>query len=93
MVGNVIPLMGKMCDQLSDQVNKIVDQMRRLPSYQINWPAVREVMRDLQEEFLKLRRITNKCLQLVTNEEHRRIIKDLADHIDRKIVLCHSMGG
>jgi tetratricopeptide (TPR) repeat protein len=93
MVGNVIPLMGRMCDQLSDQVNKIVDQMRRLPSYQINWPAVREVMRDLQEEFLKLRRITNKCLQLVTNEEHRRVIKDLADHIDRKIELCHSMGG
>ncbi len=93
MAGNVIPLMGRMCDQLTDQLNKIVDQMRRLPSYQINWPAVREVMRDLQEEFMKLRRITNKCLQLVTNDEHRRVIRDLADHIDRKIDLCHSMGG
>jgi tetratricopeptide (TPR) repeat protein len=93
MVGNVIPLMGRMSDQLTDQVNKIVDQMRRLPSYQINWPAVREVMRDLEEEFLKLRRITNKCLQVVTSQEHRRIIRELADHIDRKIELCHSMGG
>ena len=93
MVASVIPIMGRMCDQLTDQQNKIFDQMRRLPSYQINWPAVPEIMRDLQEEFMKLRRITSKCMQLVNNEEHRRIIKDLAAHIDRKIDLCHSMGG
>jgi tetratricopeptide (TPR) repeat protein len=93
MVGNVIPLMGRMCDQLTDQLGKIVDQVRRLPNYQINWPAVRDVMRDLHEEFQKLRRITNKCLGLVTNEEHRRIIRELSEHIDRKIELCQSMGG
>jgi tetratricopeptide (TPR) repeat protein len=93
MVGNVIPLMGRMCDQLTDQLSKIVDQVRRLPNYQINWPAVRDVMRDLHDEFQKLRRITNKCLGLVTNDEHRRIIRDLSDHIDRKIELCQSMGG
>jgi hypothetical protein len=93
MAGNVIPMLGRMCDQLTDQVNKIVDQMRRLPNYQINWPAVREVMRDLQDEFLRLRRIANKCLQLVSSDEHRRTIADLAQHIDRKIELCHSLGG
>lgn len=93
MVGNVIPLMGRMCDQLTDQLGKIVDQVRRLPNYQINWPAVRDVMRDLHDEFQKLRRITNKCLGLVTNEEHRRIIRELSEHIDRKIELCQSMGG
>jgi tetratricopeptide (TPR) repeat protein len=93
MVGNVIPLMGRMCDQLTDQLSKIVEQVRRLPNYQINWPAVRDVMRELHGEFQKLRRITNKCLGLVTHEEHRRIIRDLSDHIDRKIELCQSMGG
>ncbi|HYT87483.1 MAG TPA: tetratricopeptide repeat protein [Gemmataceae bacterium] len=93
MVGNVIPLMGRMCDQLTDQLGKIVDQVRRLPNYQINWPAVRDVMRDLHDEFQKLRRITNKCLSLVTSEEHRRIIRELSEHIDRKIELCQSMGG
>ena len=93
MVANIIPMMGRMCDQLTEQLNKIVDQVRRLPNYQINWPAVRDVMRDLHDEFQKLRRITNKCLGLVTNEEHRRIIRDLSEHIDRKIELCQSMGG
>jgi tetratricopeptide (TPR) repeat protein len=93
MVGNVIPLMGRMCDQLTDQLSKIVEQVRRLPNYQINWPAVRDVMRDLHDEFQKLRRITNKCLGLVTNDEHRRVIRELSDHIDRKIELCQSMGG
>jgi tetratricopeptide (TPR) repeat protein len=93
MVGNVVPVMTRIGNQLTDQVNKIVDQMRRLPSYQINWPAVREVMRDLQEEFMRLRRAANKCLGLVSGEDHRRTVRELIAHIDRKVELCHSMGG
>jgi tetratricopeptide (TPR) repeat protein len=92
MVGNVIPLMGNLCDQLTEQMSKVIDQVKHLPNYQINWSAVREVMRDLLKEFQKLRRITGKCLPLVTNEEHRRIVRDLADHIDKKMDACRSMG-
>jgi Flp pilus assembly protein TadD len=92
MVGNVIPLMGNLCDQLTDQMSKVIDQVRNLPNYQINWSAVREVMRDLLREFQKLRRITGKCLPLVSSDEHRRIIRDLADHIDKKMEACRSMG-
>ncbi|HEY7327314.1 MAG TPA: tetratricopeptide repeat protein [Gemmataceae bacterium] len=92
MVGNVIPLMGTLCEQLTSQMSKVVEQVRNLPNYQINWSAVREVMRDLLREFQKLRRITGKCLPLVTSDEHRRIIRDLADHIDKKMEACRSMG-
>jgi tetratricopeptide (TPR) repeat protein len=92
MVGNVIPLMGNLCDQLTDQMSKVIDQVRHLPNYQINWSAVREVMRDLLKEFQKLRRITGKCLPLVTSDEHKRIVRDLADHIDKKMEACRSMG-
>jgi hypothetical protein len=66
--------------------------VRNLPNYQINWSAVREVMRDLLREFQKLRRITAKCLPLVTNDDHKRIIRDLTDHIDKKMEACRSMG-
>ena len=93
MVGNVIPLMGSLCDQLTDQMSKVIDQVRHLPNYQINWSAVREVMKDLIKEFQKLRRITGKCLPLVKNDEHRRIVRDLADHIDKKMEACRSMMG
>jgi Flp pilus assembly protein TadD len=92
MVGNVIPMMGNLCDQLTDQMSKVIDQVRNLPNYQINWSAVHEVMRDLIKEFQRLRRITNKCLPLVTSDEHRRIIRELTEHIDRKIEVCRSMG-
>jgi Flp pilus assembly protein TadD len=92
MVGNIIPLMGNLCDNLTDQMTRVVDQIRSLPDYQINWSAVREVMRDLIKEFQKLRRITGKCMPLVNGEEHRRIVRDLADHIDKKIEACRSMG-
>jgi tetratricopeptide (TPR) repeat protein len=92
MVGNVIPMMGNLCDQLTDQMSKVIDQVRNLPNYQINWSAVHEVMRDLIKEFQRLRRITNKCLPLVTSDEHRRVIRELTEHIDRKIEVCRSMG-
>jgi tetratricopeptide (TPR) repeat protein len=91
LVGNVIPLMGNLSDQLTEQLGKVMDQIRYLPNYQINWTAVNEVFRDLMREFQKLRKITNKCLPLVRTEEHRRIIRDLAAHIDQKIDLCKRM--
>jgi len=50
-------------------------------------------MRDLTKEFQKLRRITGKCMPLVSNEEHKRIVRNLAEHIDEKIDSCRSMGG
>src|SRR5207302_732395 len=43
MIGNVIPVMSRWCSQLTDQMSKITNQVRRLPSYQINWSAVRSV--------------------------------------------------
>lgn len=92
MVSNVLPLMGTLCDQLTDQMAKVLDQIKSLPNYQVNWSAVREVMRDLMKEFQKLRRITGKCLPLVVSDEHRRLVRDLADHIDKKIDACRSMG-
>jgi tetratricopeptide (TPR) repeat protein len=92
MVGNVIPLMGNLCDQLTEQMGKVIDQVRHLPNYQINWTAVRDVMRDLLKEFQKLRRIVGKCMPLVASEEHKRIVRDLADHIDKKMEACRSMG-
>ncbi len=92
MVGNVIPLMGSLCDQLRQQMSKVIDQVRHLPNYQINWTAVREVMRDLMREFQKLKRITQKCVPLVTSDEHKRIIKELSEHIDKKMEACRQMG-
>ena len=77
---------------LTDQLGKVIDQVRNLPNYQINWAAVREVMRDLMKEFTKLRRILGKCQPLVTTDDHTRIIRDRTDHIDKKVEACKSMG-
>jgi Flp pilus assembly protein TadD len=93
MVGQVIPVLGSICDKLTDEMSRVIDQVRHLPNYQINWSAVREVMRDLLKEFQKLRRIAGKCLPLVHTDEQRRIVRDLADHIDKKMDACRSMMG
>jgi tetratricopeptide (TPR) repeat protein len=93
MVASVLPLLGRLGDQLAEQLGKIMDQVRRLPNYQVNWPAVHEVMRDLMQEFQKLRRVAGKCQLLVTSEEHQRVLRDLNEQIDHKIGVCQSMGG
>ena len=41
MVGNVVPLMGNLCDQLTDQLNKVLKQVGNLPRYQVDWSALR----------------------------------------------------
>lgn len=93
MVGNVVPLLTRMSDQLTDQVNKVIRQVRSLQNYQINWQAVHDVMRDLKREFHKVRKIVGKCLGVVTNPELRRVLRDLSAHVDRKIEFCREWQG
>ncbi len=93
MVHNVIPVLGNICDKLTDEMTRVIDQVRHLPNYQINWSAVREVMRDLLKEFQKLRRIAGKCSPLVHSDDLRRTVRDLAEHIDKKMDACRSMMG
>src|SRR5262249_19183952 len=93
MVGNVVPLLDRLCEQLTEQLNKVMEQVRSLPNYQINWSAVHDIMRELKREFVKLRRITVKCLPLVTHGEHRRVVTDVTDRIDRQTELCKRWEG
>jgi hypothetical protein len=92
VVGNLVPTLERIADQYAGQVNKVVDQMRRLPSYQINWPTVRDIMRDLEDKYLFLRRVAQKCLGHVTGEDARKNLNRLIAHCDRKIDQCHSLG-
>ncbi|MBU6173577.1 MAG: tetratricopeptide repeat protein [Planctomycetes bacterium] len=92
MVNSVIPLIADISDKLTDQLGKVKDQINSLPNYQINWAAVRDVMRELMKEFQKLRRMVGKCIPLVSLDDQRRTIRELADHIDKKIEACRSMG-
>ncbi|MCI0380381.1 MAG: tetratricopeptide repeat protein, partial [Gemmataceae bacterium] len=92
MINNLVPALEKLGEQFTAQINKVIDQMRRLPSYQINWPVVRNVMRDLEEKFFQLRRVSQKVLSLLTNDDLRRDVSSLVNHCDRKIDQCHSLG-
>jgi tetratricopeptide (TPR) repeat protein len=92
LVHNVVPILDRIADQYAGQVNKVVDQMRRLPNYQINWPTVRDIMHDMEDKYLFLRRVAQKCLAHVTNDDNRRELHRLISHCDRKIDQCHSLG-
>lgn len=93
MVVGFLPLVERKCQQLSDKLAHIVEQVRRLPNYQINWPIVHDEMHYLRHEFQKLRRLCSKCLSLVSLEEQRRLIREMNELIDQKIDICVSMGG
>lgn len=91
LIANAGGYLDQQYGQLAGQLNRVVDQMRRLPAYQINWPAVRDVTRDLQDDLLHLRRTANRCLSLAGQEGQRRNLRDLIARVDRKIDVCHSM--
>ena len=90
LVGNLLPFMEKLFDQWNGQINKVLDQMRRLPSYQINWPMVREVMHDLEDKFFQLRKSAGKMQNLVQGNV-RRDLQRLVGQCDRKMEQCHSL--
>ena len=91
MIANLLPFMDKLFEQWNAQINKVLDQMRRLPSYQINWPMVREVMHELEDKFFHLRKSASKAQSLVQGSL-RRDLQRLASQCDRKMEQCHSLG-
>jgi tetratricopeptide (TPR) repeat protein len=92
MINNLVPGLERLGEQYTHQLNKVIDQMRHLPSHEINWPVVRKVMRELEDKFFQLRRVAQKCLSLLTSEDLRRDTSGLITHCDRKIDQCHSLG-
>ena len=64
MVANTLPIFDRLFNQLADQLTKVSNQIRYLPKYQIDWPAVREVASDLRHDFNRLRRLSNRCIGL-----------------------------
>ena len=93
MIGNAVSFMTRLGDQLTDQLNKVMKQVRSLDNYQINWASVHDVMRDLKREFQKLRRLVSRGHTMATHADHRRVLRDLADHLDRKIDYCRRWQG
>jgi tetratricopeptide (TPR) repeat protein len=91
VLNNVVPLLERQAEQATSQVNRVVDQMRRLPNHQINWGVVREVMRDLEDRFTRLRRCAQRAAALVTQEDQRRLLTRLIHHCDRKVDQAHSL--
>lgn len=88
----LIPSMERFAEQFNAQVKKVVDQMRKLPSYQVNWPVVRDVMKDLEENYSQLRRAGQRMMTLALAEDQRRDLQRLITHCDRKIDQCSSLG-
>jgi tetratricopeptide (TPR) repeat protein len=91
LVGNIFPWLGNRCEQLSEQLYRVRDQLRSLPSYQVNWSAVQEVTRDLRREFQRLRKIASKCFGLVKSDEHRRAVRELMDLLERRLNDCRRL--
>ena len=90
-ITHLVPILERFAEQYAGQLHKVVDQMRRLPSYQVNWPVVRDVMRDLEEQFGQLRRIGQKMQALTSADDQRRDLQRLVQLCDRKIDQCTTL--
>jgi tetratricopeptide (TPR) repeat protein len=91
VIDQVIPMLEKLIEHTVVQVTRVTAQMSRLANYQINWAAVSSLMRDMENEFLRLRRACNRSLQLANNNDQCLILKKMITRIDKKLELCHSL--
>jgi Flp pilus assembly protein TadD len=93
MAVNILPAFERIFNQLADQLARVANQVRYLPKYQIDWSAVREVSRDLRQEFQRLRRLCNRCAALIKDDEPRRRLAELCTRCERKMDQCRSLVG
>src|SRR5207302_1363257 len=81
-----------------DEARQMLQRLRQMrpndPQFELYELDLHESrsLSDIDRMVSEVKRITGKCLPLVKNEEHRRIIRDLGEHIDHKIDLCQSIG-
>jgi tetratricopeptide (TPR) repeat protein len=93
LVNSLVPRLERIYEQLAEQLSRVTHRVRHLPNYQVDWSAVHSMSRDLRGEFQKLRRVNNKCLPLLKDEELRRALRTISDQIERKMDQCRSLGG
>jgi len=94
MVGNVIPLMGNLCDQLTEQLNKVVGQVKHLPRYQVGLVGLAgDACGGPDQGVPEVASHHGQVHAAGVQREHKRIVRDLAEHIDRRLTPAASMGG
>ena len=93
MMANVITLLERVYNQLSEQFVKVQNQVRHLPNYQIDWAAVHELTRDLRGDFQRLRRAGNKCSGIAKDDEQRRVVRQLIGKAERRMDQCRALRG
>lgn len=91
LIHNCAPFLQNRCDQLSQHLNQIVEQIKNHPRYRINWTAVHDEIHYVRHEFQKLRRLSNRCAALADAEDVRRIFQRINEQIDRQIEVCMSI--
>jgi|GEM_PF-970182 len=90
-IEEAVQLQGQAYRQLAERLAKIVRQVDQLPGYQIDWSAVHDATVDIHNDYIKLRRIGGRCLPLLRDERQRRVLREQAERIERRIKQCQEL--
>jgi Flp pilus assembly protein TadD len=93
MVLNVVASLNRQGRQLSEQLDKALARLRRLPNNQAHWPEMDDFLCDVRGRLNKVKRITAKCLLLASTEQQRHTIRDLRERVDRDVARCNRWVG
>jgi tetratricopeptide (TPR) repeat protein len=56
MIGGIVSYMKRLSRQISEQLERAAGQIRRLPSYQVDWPEMRHYLRDLRSRMQRIKK-------------------------------------
>jgi tetratricopeptide (TPR) repeat protein len=89
----LVAVLIRMADQQADQLGRVLKQLRPVPDDHVNWPAVHTAMRSLKRDLQRARKLSGQFLPLVRSLEQQRLLRELAERLERKIDQCRKMGG
>ena len=91
LVGAVVTYLKRLSRQISEQLDRAAARVRRLPSYQVDWPEMRHYLRDLRGRMQRVKKTAGRCLALATSEQNRRDLQQLISHADQEIDHCRTL--
>lgn len=92
MIGNGITFMTRLHELLNEQLDKTMKQLERGSRYEIDWAEIHDYVADLHSQFKRLKRLANKHLPTIINEQQRRTIREMERRLEHDIEVCQSLG-
>lgn len=90
-IAAITSYMKRLSRQMSEQLERAEARVRRLPSYQVDWPEMRRYLRELRSRMARIKKTAGRALPLAVNDLQRRNLQELIRQTEHEIERCKTL--